>query len=149
MNLTPHFTVAEFTASQTAARRGIDNSLPAGLLMTAKETCELLERIRSHLGNHPVILTSGYRCLELNAAIGSRSTSDHCRAKAADFKVPGFGTPYEVCRALELVTNELGIGQLIHEYGGWVHVSTERPKNPVNWILTISRRGTEVGIREV
>lgn len=154
MNLTPHFTVAEFIASDTAARLGIDNSLPATMLETAKATCEMLERIRAHLARVsgraiPIVLTSGYRCLALNRAIGSGPGSDHVRGMAADMKAPAFGSAFEVATALAPRVSELGIGQLIHEFGSWVHVSTSRPERPVNRIITISSRGTVPGIVEV
>lgn len=153
MKLSDHFTVDEFTASDTAARRGIDNSLPASLLIAATDTCELLERIRAKLSalagrDIPVLVTSGYRCEQLNAAVGGASNSDHVRARAADIKAPAFGTPYEVCVALVPHVSELGVGQLIHEFGRWVHVSTQRPAKDLNRIITISQRGTELGIRE-
>ena len=151
MNLSPHFTVAEFTASQTAARRGIDNSLPASLLMAAGDTALMLEQIRDKLSRLagrtvPIIITSGYRCPDLNTAIGSSAGSDHIRAMAADFRAPAYGTPYEIARALAPHVSELEIGQLIHEYGGWVHVSTRRPEKQLNRIITISRRGVDVGV---
>jgi zinc D-Ala-D-Ala carboxypeptidase len=72
--------------------------------------------------------------------------SDHLRAMAADFKAPAFGTPLEVCRALAPHLDDLGIGQLIHEFGTWVHVSTRRPEREVNRTLTISHAGTMPGI---
>jgi hypothetical protein len=50
VNLSQHFSLAEFTASQTAAREGIDNDLPADLLANARRTAEMLERIRAALG---------------------------------------------------------------------------------------------------
>jgi zinc D-Ala-D-Ala carboxypeptidase len=151
VNLTPHFTLAEFTASDTAARLAIDNSLPASLLIAATNTAQLLEQIRNRLtalaGRPvPIILTSGYRCPALNQAIGSSAGSDHPKAMAADFKAPAFGTPYEVARALAPLVGELDIGQLIHEYGSWIHVSTRRPDKQLNRVITISRRGTEVGV---
>jgi zinc D-Ala-D-Ala carboxypeptidase len=154
MRLSAHFTAEEFTASDTAVRRGIDNSLPASMLVTATSTCEMLERIRDHLcrvAGHdvPLILTSGYRCQELNAAIGSTPGSDHPRAMAADIKAPAFGSPYEVACELATHVSELDIGQLIHEFGSWVHVSTRRPDKQLNRIITISKAGTEVGILEV
>ena len=153
MNLSPHFTVEEFTASDTAARRGIDNSLPATMLPQAQRTCEMMERIRARLSRMmgrevPIVITSGYRCLELNRAIGSSDSSDHVRGMAVDFKAGRFGTAYQVARLLVPLVDELEIGQLIHEYGSWVHVSTRRPDKQINRIITISRRGTEVGVVE-
>lgn len=153
MNLSPHLTVEEFIASDTATRMGIDNSLPATLLLEAKRTCEMVERIRARLtrlvGQQvPIVITSGYRCLALNRAIGSADTSDHVRAMAVDFKAGRFGSAYQVAQLLAPLVGELEIGQLIHEFGSWVHVSTRRPDKQLNRIITISRRGTEVGIVE-
>lgn len=153
MNLTPHFTVEEFTASDVAERRTIDNSLPATLLLEAQRTCEMMERIRARLARLtgqevPIVITSGYRCLELNRAIGSADSSDHVRALAVDFKAGRFGSAFQISKLLAPLVGELEIGQLIHEYGSWVHVSTRRPDKQLNRIITISRRGTEVGIVE-
>lgn len=154
MQLSPHFTMAEFANSDTAVRMGIDNTVPANLLMAAKDTCDMLERIRAFLTARagreiPIQITSGYRCRDLNVAVGGQPTSDHVRAQAIDFKAPAFGTPYQVCRAIGAQVSELGIGQVIHEYGRWVHVSTRRPDKEINRLITITARGTQAGIQEV
>lgn len=154
MKLTAHFTLEEFTASETAARRGIDNTLPPALQQTAVDTCEMMERIRTQLARLagreiPIVVTSGYRSAALNVAIGSGPGSDHPRAMAVDFKAPAFGTPFEVATALAPLVSEIGIGQLIHEFGSWVHVSTRRPAKEVNRIITISARGTVAGVKPV
>jgi zinc D-Ala-D-Ala carboxypeptidase len=150
VKLSEHFTLAEFVESETAEDRGIDNGLPPELMLEAHRTCYLLEAIRARLGGVPIILTSGYRCLALNRAIGSDDSSDHLKAMAADFKAPAFGTPFQVAKALEPLVDELAIGQLIHEFGGWVHVSTRRTAKPVNRILTYARgKRPAVGIQEV
>ena len=152
--LTAHFSLAEFTASDTAKRQHIDNSLPDSLRVTAVQTCSMMERIRARLctlagRDISIAVTSGYRCVALNAAIGSVATSDHPRAMAVDFKAPGFGTPFQIATALAPFVSEMGIGQLIHEFGAWVHVSTRRPSSDVNRIITISTHGTVVGIERV
>ena len=147
MKLSEHFDLAEFTASDTAARRGIDNTLPDNLIPTAQATAQMLERIRAELGGLPVTVTSGYRCQALNAAIGSSSTSDHPKAMAVDFKCPAYGSPYEVARNLAPLLDMLGIGQLIHEYGQWVHVSTRIPDKIINRVITISSAGTQAGVQ--
>lgn len=153
MNLTPHFTLAEFTRSQTAARKGWPNQVPADLMVNAVATAEMLERIRAYLSERagrtvPITITSGYRNFVLNRALGSSDSSDHTRAMAADFEAPAFGTPLQVCRALAPVVDQLNIGQLINEFPptGWVHVSTRRPTREVNRIITINRHGTFAGL---
>lgn len=146
MRLSENFTMVEFTASDTAARKGIDNELPTTLLPNALLTMEMMEKIRAVLGDQAIYMTSGYRCLSLNAAIGSSSTSDHVLAYAVDFKCPGFGTPYEVAKHLSTKIDSLGVGQLISEFGSWIHVSTRRPSKEVNRIITINTKGTQSGI---
>ena len=151
--ISPHFSIEEFTASDTALRLGIDNTLPPELMANARATAMMLERIRAHLiymrGRPvPIILTSGYRCPELNRAIGSTDTSDHRQAMAADCRAPDFGAPYEVCTALAPVVSLLNIGQLIYEFGSWIHISTRIPDKAVNRIITINKRGTHAGIVE-
>lgn len=157
MNLSPHFTLAEFCRSDTADRLGIDNDLPASLLPAAKVTAAMLERIRDHLSAKagkpvPIIISSGYRNPATNKAVGSGPTSDHLDAAAADWKAPAFGTPTEVCRELAPLVGVLGIGQIINEFpspnGGWVHTSTRVPTKAINRIITITRRGVTVGVSE-
>ena len=147
MKLSDNFTIAEFTASDTAARRGIDNTLPGGLIPTAQATAQMLERIRAALGGLPIIITSGYRCAALNAAIGSSNTSDHPRAMAVDFKCPAYGTAYDVARFLAGRVDTLNIGALIHEFGQWIHVSTRIPDKVINRVITINAAGTQAGVQ--
>ena len=142
--LAEHLTVAEFTDSDTAARLGLDNSLPGNRLEAAQITGVMLERVRGVLGA-PMLITSGYRCPELNKAIGSGPGSDHTKAEALDFKCPSFGTPLAICQTLLPRMQELGIGQMIFEHT-WVHISTRKPDNAANVALTLSGSGYVMGI---
>jgi zinc D-Ala-D-Ala carboxypeptidase len=151
MMLSQNFSLAEFTASDTALRFGIHNELPEELLDAARRTALMLEAVRSHLvylrrADVPIHITSGYRSLQLNHRIGSSPSSDHVKAMAADIKAPAFGTPLQICQAIEPVREQLGIGQLIHEYGAWVHLSTRKPMNHVNQVLTIDEDGVRPGL---
>lgn len=148
--MTSNFHLSEFTRSDVAVRWGIDNSLPAHLLDDAELTLGMAERIRRLLGGLPVIITSGYRCLELNRRIGSKDTSDHTRALAIDFICPAFGSPFRLAKRLEagMSVGDLGIGQLIHEFGSWVHVSRALPEKPINRVITIDHLGVRPGIVE-
>ena len=156
IEMTPHFSLAEFTASNTAARKGINNQLPDALQGNAMDTLAMLESIRSYLSataghDVPVIISSGYRSDDLNAAIGGAKNSDHLQAMAVDWTAPSFGTPVEIVKVLAPVVDDLGIGQLINEFpgvGGWVHTSTKRPILAQNRIITITAKGTISGIVE-
>ena len=144
MNLSEHLTLAEFTRSDTATRLGIDNNLPLQLMDAAKATAAMLERVRAVL-DVPILVSSGYRCPALNAAIGSGPGSDHLKAAALDFRAPGFGSPLEICKALQPRMQALGIGQMIFEHT-WVHISTRPPASPVNAVLTLAGAGYVPGI---
>jgi zinc D-Ala-D-Ala carboxypeptidase len=143
--MTPHFSLEEFTASDTAARLGIDNRVPDDLLENVMTTLQMMERIRFHI-DAPISITSGYRCEALNRAVGSKPGSDHTLALACDFKAPKAGTPHKIAKDLASVIDVLGIGQLILEFGLWIHCSIARPEKTINRIITIDKTGTRAGI---
>ncbi|MEZ5688681.1 MAG: D-Ala-D-Ala carboxypeptidase family metallohydrolase [Caenibius sp.] len=124
--LSPHFHLSEFVHSQTAARRGIDNTPPPWVVANLERLCrKVLEPVRAHFAR-PVIVSSGYRCLALNRAIGGSSTSQHCRGEAADIEVPGVSN----VDLAKWIDGNLLFDQLILEFytpgqpsSGWVHAS--------------------------
>lgn len=145
--LTKNFSLQEFTATSY----DVDNTLPSHLLPHAVRTCEKLEKIRAYLSEVagrpcPIFISSGFRCLKLNRMLNSDDTSDHVKAAAADWTAPAFGTPYETALALQPMVNQLGIGQLILEYGRWIHTSTNLPVRPINRVITYTKSGVLVGI---
>lgn len=145
--LTPHFSVDELCASETAARLGIENEPPAALLPNLRRLAETLEAIRSLLGC-PVTISSGYRCLALNRECKSKDSSDHVKGLAADFIAPRFGTPLQVCEYIQ--RSDVAFRQLIHEYGRWVHIGlAEDGAEPKRELLTIDKYGTRGGLLEV
>lgn len=128
MNLTEHFTLNEFTYSDTAVRVGIKN-LPndvqrSNLLRTAGQ----MEKVRSIL-RRPIKVLSGLRVTELNRLVGGSVTSAHTQGLAVDFTCPGYGLPKDVCKALLPHMDALEIDQLIYE-GGWVHIGFKRKGMP-------------------
>ena len=86
--LTPHFKLSEFVRSETAERHGIANVPPEEAVENLRRLCEhTLEPLREALGL-PIVITSGYRCKQLNSLLAhSSSTSQHIRGEAADFYV--------------------------------------------------------------
>lgn len=129
--LTPHFSLSEFTFSSIAIKNKIDNSVPERYLQNALMTAMGLERCRKLL-KCPIIIISGYRCPELNVAAGGVANSQHGLAQAADIVCPKYGPVQSVALMLASQVEELGIDQLIYEYGSWVHVSfTDAPRNEV------------------
>lgn len=121
MKLTEHFTLAEVTHSEIAARRGIDNSLPPELLEVVTKTAVRLEKVRALL-DKPIFPSSWYRSLPLNRALLSADTSQHPKGEAVDFICPSFGTPLEICKFLLKHQDLIRWDQLILEHT-WVHIS--------------------------
>lgn len=127
MDLSRYFTLEEMTASQTAVRKNIDNKPSPEIIENLKDTCVQADRVRELLGS-PMIISSGYRSLKLNAAIGGSKTSSHVQGYAMDFRCPGFGTPHEVFDFLKKSLRDSGIkfDQLLLEFpqssGCWLHI---------------------------
>ncbi|GGI16470.1 D-Ala-D-Ala carboxypeptidase family metallohydrolase [Oxalicibacterium faecigallinarum] len=139
MNLSKHFTLAELTISQEAARRGIDNTPSPTALANLKRVAAVLEEVRALFGM-PIVVSSGYRSPELNAAIGGSRTSAHVLGLAADINCPGI-TPTVLARKIR--DSRIIFDQLILEYpdrGGWVHIGLSE-KSPREQLFT-KRSGT-------
>ena len=135
--LSPHFTLAEFLKSETANARGIENVVANNEHMAnLYTTASIMELVRAKLGNKPVLVTSGYRCPELNAAVGGVSDSQHALGQACDFVCPQFGTPLDIATAI--AQSSILFDQLIYENtpgAVWVHIS-QRP-NPRRQVLSL------------
>ena len=124
--LSRSFALSEFTASQTATRREIDNLPGPREIAALGLLCDrVLQPVRDYFAR-PVTISSGYRSPKLNRAIGGSSSSQHCLGEAADFEIPGISN-FEVARWIE---QHLQYDQLILEFytpgepnSGWVHVS--------------------------
>lgn len=119
MDLSTHFSLQEFTASQTATRLGLDNTAPQSVMRALLRTATGMEGVRTLL-QAPIIISSGYRSPEVNRAVGGSPNSQHTRGEAVDFICPGYGTPLKICKAI--VSSGIKFDQLIME-GAWVHIS--------------------------
>jgi hypothetical protein len=121
-----NFSFSELLYSNTAEQYRIKN-IPD--LEEADNLLELivycLQPIRDKL-NKPMIVSSGYRCEELNNKIGGVKNSQHTKGQAVDFKVKGM-TVKEVINFI--VDNDFEFDQLINEHDMWVHISYAKGKN--------------------
>lgn len=114
------------TKSQTAIRKGIDNTPATQEIENLKALCEnVLEKIRLHFGR-PIVINSGYRGPKLNKAIGGAKNSQHMTGQAADIEIAGISNRVLFC----WIRDNLNYDQLILEFhkedipdSGWVHVS--------------------------
>jgi uncharacterized protein YcbK (DUF882 family) len=120
MNLTPHFTLDELTASETAARNDWDNSPNESELANLTRLADFLEQVKVVLGGKPIMINSAFRSKKVNDAVGSRDTSQHRIGCAADIRVPGM-TPDEVVR--KVIASGISYDQVIREFDRWTHIS--------------------------
>lgn len=75
-------------ASDTAQKKGINNTPSFEVVAHLNELCDtFLQPLRDAWGS-AINVTSGYRCPELNGAVGGSATSAHIRGYAADMQIP-------------------------------------------------------------
>lgn len=121
MQLTPHFTLEEFTLSSTALAHGIANTPLPVHLEHLKILAERMEEVRA-LFNAVIEITSGYRNPQVNALVGGVPNSAHALGFAADFHVHGF-TDLEAAKRIR--DSALKFDQLILEKNRCVHLSVD------------------------
>mgnify|MGYP003651786309 FL=1 len=144
MGLTKNFSLNELTKSQTAERKGIDNTPSAEHQDNLKSLCtHVLQPIRDHF-SRVVSVSSGYRSPELCTAIGSKTTSQHAKGQAADFEIFGVSNK----ELADYINEELEYDQLILEYwkesdpnSGWVHCSYSKNDNRKQYLKAFKING--------
>tara|TARA_R110000868_G_scaffold70430_1_gene206914 strand:- start:7905 stop:8348 length:444 start_codon:yes stop_codon:yes gene_type:complete len=146
LKLSKHFTLAELTVTD---HRFLDNTPNAGEIQNLRRLAAFLELVKTQLGGRFVLVNSAFRSAAVNAAVGSKDTSQHRLGCAADIRIPGM-TPDEVVRSV--MTAGLPYDQIIREFsdpikgGGWTHISipnfSELP--PRKMALIIDKQGTRV-----
>ena len=130
----------ELAATQ---HREIDNRPPPEVVATLRTTAARMEQVRRLLGDRVISVSSGYRCPELNRAVGGARTSAHLTGHAVDYNCYGFGAPIEVCRAI--ADSTLSFDQLIEE-GSWIHLSFD-PRLRRQVLTKRPGGGYELGLR--
>jgi hypothetical protein len=121
MQLSNHFSLDEATYSETAVRLGINNQPSAAQLINMQTAAEGMEKIREILGGKGIRVNSWLRLPDVNVAVGGSKVSSHMDGWAIDFVCPSFGTPLDVCKAIE--ASGLKFDQMIHEFARWTHIS--------------------------
>ena len=146
MKLTENFSLNELTKSQTAERKGIDNTPSAEHQDNLKSLCEMiLQPIRDHFGQ-VVSVSSGYRSPELCVAIGSSTQSQHAKGQACDFEIFGISNK----ELADYIDQNLDYDQLILEYwkgedepnSGWVHCSFNTQGNRKQYLRAYKENGS-------
>jgi hypothetical protein len=138
MNLSEHFTLEEAIAT---SHRGIDNDPPANVIENMKAAAAGMESIRLMLGKRPIHINSWYRSPGpngVNAAVGSKPTSDHVTGFAVDFICPNYGTPQDIVDAI--LESDLDFKQVILEWNSWCHIAFNGMQRQA---LVIDEHGTK------
>lgn len=134
MKISNYVSLAEVTRSDTAKRRGIDNTPQGQHLENLKVICEeVFDKVREYFGV-PIFISSGYRSAALNKAIGGSATSDHNLGRALDLDQDGHGNGVTNADVFNYIKNNLEFDQLIWEFGtsknpDWVHVGYRKGAN--------------------
>ena len=136
MMLSKHFSLGQMVASQTAIRKGIDNTPDEEAIENLRFLCLRLDMIHKF---SPIVITSGYRSPKLNAAIGGKKNSQHCRGQAADIEIaPSAKFKSNSDLWIDIKARKLvdSFDQLILEHhnardpqSGWVHFSVQSNDN--------------------
>jgi len=126
MKISDHITYAEAIHSNTAKRRGIDNTPGQTQVEAMKLLAEkIFEPLREWAGG-PIKVNSFFRSVPLNEAIGGAASSQHCKGQAMDIDdVYGKKSNAEM---YNWIKENLDFDQMIWEFGtdmqpNWVHVS--------------------------
>ena len=133
MKLSKNFTLAELTNSNTALRLGIDNTPnKEGIYKLRILATTLLQPLRNYVG--PIRVTSGFRSVALNSAIGGSNKSQHTKCEAVDLQHITRGKSENLKIFNALISLGLEYDQCILEFGGatetedskcpdWIHIS--------------------------
>lgn len=148
MRLSHHFDLRELTRSDAAVRLGIDNTPPQAAVEALRALCvAVLEPVRLHFGR-PLRVSSGYRCDEVNRAVGGNPKGSHPAGEAADFEVDDASN---LAVARWIAGSGLPFDQVILEFhvpgdphSGWVHASHRAAGDNRGEAWTMSRIGGRV-----
>lgn len=143
MKLSKNFSLSEMTRSSTATKKGIDNAPNSSQIENLRILCDnVLQPLRDALG--PITISSGFRSVKLNTAIGGSSSSQHCALKGAAGDIDLGSRNAEV---FNYIKDNLVWDQLIWEFGdtdknpSWVHVSFNKDNNRKQILKAIKQNG--------
>ena len=142
MQISKHLSLAEVSRSETAKRKGINNTPSGEHLANFKLLAEnIFEPIREHFGV-PIHISSGYRSKELNSAINGSLTSQHCQGEAIDIDMDGSTNGVTNKMVFDFIKDNLNFDQLINEFNySWVHVSFDSSGKQRKQILNAVKSG--------
>ena len=146
MKLSENLSLKEVVKSNTAIRRGIDNTPNKEQLKNLELIADnIFQPLRDELG--VIYVSSGFRCKDLNIALGGSRSSQHCKGEALDLDNDGKNGAASNTEIFNYIKNNLVFDQLIWEFGdnkkpNWVHVSyTNKEPNRMQILKAYKKDG--------
>jgi zinc D-Ala-D-Ala carboxypeptidase len=133
MKISNYITIEQACKSETAIRKGIENVPNDEQLEAMRLLCEKVYDPLCKTIGRALPVTSFFRSIKLNKAIGGSSTSQHCKGEAVDIDCDGTNISNKTI--FELLKAEFEFDQLINEFPdangnpAWVHVSWSKNGN--------------------
>lgn len=117
-----YFNIEEMIKSETASKKGIDNGFPSiEIMCNAFKVLEMLDLVRAYM-DKPIFINSGYRCKELNKAVGGAENSYHTKGLAADFRTNSKEDIPRMYNFLKKNIKRFNIQELI-KYDTFIHMA--------------------------
>lgn len=124
------FTLRELTNSSTASRNHIDNTPSAEIIQNLQYGVDMVLDPLRRLYGKPIVITSGYRCPELNKRVGGVANSWHTQGNAADIHVSSLAEASKIFSNLQKIPS---VDTALFEHsknGQWLHVQWNMSKTP-------------------
>lgn len=124
------FTLRELTKSSTASRNHIDNTPSAEIIQNLQYGVDMVLDPLRRLYGKPIVITSGYRCPELNKKVAGVANSWHTQGNAADIHVSSLAEASKIFSNLQKIPS---VDTALFEHstsGQWLHVQWNMNKTP-------------------
>lgn len=126
--LTPNFKLSEMLDCR-AEYQERNNEQGQAYIENMRQVCRELEKLREYIFR-PITISSGFRCHDLNVAVGGAGNSQHLYGLAADFTVKDFDDHAGLYYIFSWCGRNLNHGQLIFERPAgkrpWIHIGMPR-----------------------
>jgi len=145
-NISKNISYKEATRSETAIKKGIDNTPNEKQLANIKDLAEnVFEPLREWVGG-PVRINSLFRSVETNTSVGGSSTSQHCALRGAAIDVDDTYGHKTNAEMFDYILENLPFDQLLWEFGDavnpdWVHVSFVKGHNRGQVLRVVRENG--------
>lgn len=124
------FTLKELTKSSTATRLKIDNTPNEEVFRNLQYGVQMVLDPLRRIHQQPIIITSGYRCAQLNKAVGGVPNSWHTKGNAADIHIMNEEEAKEIFDILKTLPS---VDTVLFEHSRqsqWIHVQWDMNKTP-------------------